>query len=183
MCTVEIEGDRLTLRPTFGALFGHFFLIAVGIALVWYGVKTYPRTAGEPEYLAFAPIGLLLIVGNVLWYRASRRPLVLDRKADHMEGCREPLSSAIKVVVNSVSGDNSTFYAVEIVFPKGPLRLGRSGWNLPSSPMDADQLAKKIAAFLGVPAEPYFQQPVPVIRPFGDSHKPPEPSQSRSDQA
>jgi hypothetical protein len=181
MCNVEIDGDRLTLRPTPGTLFGHFIVIALGIASLVYGVREFARDGATNEFWVFTPAGLFVITAGALWCRASMRPIVLDRKADRAGSYAEPLSSAVKVVVESVSLSEDTAYVAEIVFPKGRFRLKRSGWSLATHPSEADRLAKKVAEFLGIPAEPYFSPDLPVIHLFGRPRQEVKPPQSQSD--
>ena len=63
------------------------------------------------------------------------------------------LSKAQKVV-KEISVSDGSVYVVELVFPDRTFRLTRG--SLPQLPNDPDRLAKKVGAFLGIPAETYL---------------------------
>ena len=142
--------DRLVI-PASGAFFFPLILLGLSGAAIYSGIKTLPQVADSPEYAALIPVGLLLIPASFFLYRSASRPLILDKKADRILGYPMELSKALKVVVEEVSFSDGSAYAVDLVFPDRKVRLTRG--SLPQHSGDADRLAKKVAAFLGIPAE------------------------------
>jgi hypothetical protein len=152
---VETE-DRLVIPAPLSAIFFPLVLLGLAGAAIYYGMKTVSRVADSPEYAALIPIGLLLIVASYFLYRSASRPLILDKKADRVIGYPQELSKALKVVVTERGSMDNRHYVVELVFPDGRLALTRSGWPCEQTSHGPDDLAKKIGAFLGIPAEPRF---------------------------
>jgi hypothetical protein len=159
-CLFVVVVDRLTIRPTPATLLGPLLVVAVlsaclvvaAAALALLPSAERQQLLGDSLVWGYGPLVIALLVGAVVWYMASRRPLVLDRVAGElMDGwCRRALLKA--VAVEATPGEGTNGYQVEIVLPGGRLLLGRSGWSQETDRRKAEASAARIAEFLGLPA-------------------------------